>query len=394
MNETGPVAQLDALLDATPRKIWRRWASLGLLAIVAIIAAILLFRFFDGEESPYLAVPIVRGDLKPRLLETSTLQAGNEIVVSAGVPGRVTRIAAAAAGWVDRDQILAMIDSNEVQQALIADRAELQAAQADLERSKTTVSETASRLARFEDVWRRSSGRVPSLGELEAARADTRRAEAERKMASARLRGARRRLAANTERLRLAAVKAPVAGFVEDHHVRPGQHVDVGTPLFTVATETKRMRIEIPLNAVAARVITPGTKAQVLLDQEPKRTITGRVTEVSADNRATIVIANPRRRLRPGMKASVEIALPPRRNVLLVRSSALAFDPASRKSADRGRIFLLADDGSARAVPVVVGAGDGERTEVFGDGLEPGALAIVGWRDPPKDADSTSQEQQ
>ena len=98
-----------------------------------------------------------------------------------------------------------------------------------------------------EDVWRRSGQRVPSLNELEAARADAGRARQQEAAARASLEAARLRIDEGGARLKAAVVRSPIDGYIVSRHVEPGSLVREGTPLFVLASVHDRMTIAVPL---------------------------------------------------------------------------------------------------------------------------------------------------
>src|SRR5690606_19960933 len=91
-------------------------------------------------------------------------------------------------------------------------------------------------------------------------------------------------------------------------------------------------------------------------------------------------VENPDLLLRPGMTATAEIRVAERKDVLLVPNRALRFIPPepSAGEAERGgdRVFVLRD-GIAVRVPVTVGLGNEEHTELAGGELEAGTQVIV-----------------
>lgn len=394
MSDTEHHSPLDALLGATPKRARRHLVSLALLAVAAAVAVALLVRFLAGSQSPYYFGPVEVGDIAPLVSERGAIRASSEIVVKAPFEATVTAVPGLARGRIGAGQVLAQLDAVSVREDLALGQSELAAAQAALSAAQVTVQETSSRLVRFESVWRRSGQRVPSLNEMESARADARRARQEEAVALVRVNAARVRIRHESERLKRAVVRSPIDGYVIARFVEPGRHVQEGMPLFTLAAGLDRLTITIPLTKAQAAALRPGASATVRIDDMPDEVQNATLARLAAGEggqMGVFVLQNPARSVVPGVQATLEIELPARRGVLLVPNAALEFAPNGSVGRERDGIYLLSDDGEPRRVYVATGVSDGKRTEVFGKGVEPGAQVITGWRNPPVGGGSPGQ---
>ncbi|MDB5702198.1 MAG: efflux transporter periplasmic adaptor subunit [Sphingomonadales bacterium] len=376
---------LDALLDAVPRGVMRHWLTLLLLAIAALGALTFFIRFVTGDNTPYYSAPVERGDLVPRVSERGLVRGSGEVAVTAAVGGRVTWITGKSDGDVAKGEILAVLEAGQVASAVAIGRSRVAAARASLEAAQVTAQDAASRLDRFESVWKRSNGRAPALDELEGARVGVRRAALGVEVAQAEVRAAKVQLKDQQTRLASAAVRAPIAGTLVMRQIQLGQTVAENQPLFTIAAGIAPLTIEVPLTAGPGAPIRRGAQAQLRFDALPDVPQSARLTLLRAiPLRTVFTLENPDPRIRPGMAATVEVDLPERRNVLLVPDAALAFEPVDRQEGRQGprreRIYVL-EHGDPRRVYVTVGGSDGKRSEVFANDLEPGDQVIIGWRD-------------
>ncbi|CAN5397566.1 efflux RND transporter periplasmic adaptor subunit [soil metagenome] len=385
MSKADKHSPLDALLDAAPRGVMRHWISLLLLALAALGTVAFFVRFVTGDDSPYYSAPVERGDIVPRVSERGQLCGSGEVTVTAAITGRVTWITSKTDGEVAKGEVLAVLDASQVANAVTLGRSRLVLAQSSLEAAKISAQDAASRLARFENVWKQSGGRAPSLNEIEGARVDTRRAELGVEAAQTEVTAAGLQLKDQQARLANAEVRAPIAGTLVMRQIQAGQNVTENQPLFTIAAGLAPLTIEVPLTARPGALIKAGASAQVRLDALPDVPQSATLTLLGVSPQRTVfTIERPDPRVRPGMTATVEIDLLERRNVLLVPDAALVFEPVDRsadqRAARRERIYVL-DQGDPRRVYVTVGGSDGKRSEVFANGLEPGDRAIIGWRD-------------
>ncbi|MCJ2183429.1 biotin/lipoyl-binding protein, partial [Novosphingobium sp. 1949] len=163
---------LDAFLGATPRRARRQLVSLLVLTLALIAIAALFVRFVTGSDSPYYFAPVETGDIVPRLSEMSTVHGEDELTIRARLDGQLAALDVATGDRVDYGQVLGRIDSRGSDAQLESERAALAAARSQAEAAEGDVRDTATRLARFERVWRESEHRVPSTVEMERARAD------------------------------------------------------------------------------------------------------------------------------------------------------------------------------------------------------------------------------
>ncbi|WP_177198569.1 efflux RND transporter periplasmic adaptor subunit [Novosphingobium sp. CF614] len=391
MTRIEPHTPLDALLGATPRRVLRHWLSLLLLALAGLAALVFFVRFVTGDNSPYYSAPVERGNLVPLISERGIVRGTGEVTAQAMLDGRIAWISGKRDAQVERGELLARIDAREIHRRIAIDRSSLAAAQARLEAAQVAAQSAAARLARFENVWRRSGGRAPSFNEMETARAEGLRTSLALDAARAELKTARLRLEDDKAKAARAEVRAPISGVLVLRQVEPGQWVNEHQPLFTIAAGIAPLTVEVPLTARPAGPIQAGTLARVRLDSMPDKVQSARLSLLkvppppqSAPPRAVFTLERPDPQARPGMAATIEIELPERKNVLLVPDAALAFEPGNPDAPGRrrARVYLLSSDGEPRRVYVVVGGSDGQRTEIFATGIQPGDQIITGWRDP------------
>jgi len=128
-------------------------------------------------------------------------------------------------------------------------------------------------------------------------------------------------------------VIAPFEGRIADLEVVVGQYVSAGTELMTVV-DLDPIKVEVQVLEAQLGLISEGRRAEVAFAAFPGETFVGRIETMnpvvdpdSRTGRVTVVIPNPRNRIRPGMYAEVSLdaeALPDRviipREALLQRS--------------------------------------------------------------------------
>lgn len=367
-----------------------------LLAIAGIGAAAFLIRFVVGDRSPYYTALVERGDFTPTFSARATLGLEGEIVMTAPRDGRVAWVASGSSA-VDRGTTVLRFDDAAARADAALASAQASAAAANLEAAQITAQEISARLERFEGVWRRSGGRAPSLNEMEAARAEFRRAELAREAARAALDAARIRLAKARAGAHASEVRAPIAGTVIRWMVASGQVVRAGQPLLTMAAGKAPLIIDVTLPPGSGNGLPSGATIAVLLDTLPEAPQIARLRRLAsshpggsalsaaARSHAIFALDKPDPRAAPGMSATVTMQLPVRRGVLLVPDAAVSVAPAAASATppgNRGMVLVIDEDGEPRRVDIRLGGSDGKRTEVSGAGLQPGDKIVIGWRAP------------
>lgn len=386
MTEPDEHLHLDAFLGNTPRRRRRHLASVIVLVLAGIAAVLLGQRFLAGQESPYYFAPVIRADLTPLVSEHGTIAGEGQLVIRARLAGPVLAIGVRPGDRVRLGQELARIDPAETGRLRDADAASLTAARAEVQAARVLAAQAQSQLDRFEVVWRKSRGQVPSSNEMAAARAAAASGQASLDAATAREKAARLEAEGSRKAMDGAVIRAPFDGIVAEVSTVAGRRLAAGMPVMTLARTDARLTMALPLSAELSATLKPQSPATVRLDDAPDDPLKAALVAVTANasgTLATFALADPGHRARAGMAATLEIELPVRPDALLVPNAALAFEPYATADRSRARIHLLGKDGAPRRIYVTTGATDGKLTEIFASGVEPGAQVIIGWRNPP-----------
>lgn len=169
---------------------------------------------------------------------------------------------------------------------------------------------------------------------------------------------------------------SPVDGVVGELGAREGMNVAPGTTLFRLnGLSTVWVNLDIPEPLAGA--VRPGAPITAMVPAYPGEKFSGRIAavlpEVNAATRtlkARVELANPGARLKPGMFATVSIALHDARDAVLVPSEALIVTGE--------RAVVIVDRGEGRFEPVTVkpGRDDNGWTEIL-EGIAPGTKVVA-----------------
>ncbi|QDX26237.1 efflux RND transporter periplasmic adaptor subunit [Sphingomonas suaedae] len=427
--------KLDEFLGGKTTPAWRRHAKWIVLTLVVVAVIFGLWRTFGGgEQTGYSSQPVQRGSLTVTVSATGKLAPTNQVQVGSELSGLITRVLVDVNDRVTAGQSLALIDPERLDDAITQARASVSAAQATVAQNQATLTEARSQLARFEEVSRLSGGRVPAKTEMDNARAAVARAAATLRASQAQVTSQQAALRSAVTQRNKAIIRSPVNGVVLARQVEPGQTVaaSFNTPtLFVIAEDLGAMELEVAIDEADVGQVKDGQKATFTVDAFPGETFPATIQRVDVGSNlsaqttsssttsttsaqvvsygATLSVANPEQKLRPGMTATAEIITLQKDNVLLVPNSALRFTPSAggqeaaksggmagalvpsrrrrggenEKSAtiQRGAkqtVYVKGEDGQPRAVEVTTGDTNGQVTEVLSGGLKPGMEVITG----------------
>ncbi|MCP3734930.1 efflux RND transporter periplasmic adaptor subunit [Sphingomonas sp. RP10(2022)] len=425
---------IDDFLGVKPVPAWRRYLKWVFVGIGVVLLALLLKSCFGPKaDAGYATQGVERGDLTVTVSATGKLAPTNQVTVGSQLSGLVTRVVVDVNDRVTAGQPLALIDPQQIDDQIRQQQAQIAANQAQVNQAQATVAESRAQLARLEEVYKLSNGRVPSGTELQAGRADYQRSIAALKVAQANVAAARAALAQNQTQRARAVIRSPVNGVVLARQIDPGATVaaSFNTPtLFVIAEDLSKMKLEVAIDEADVGEVKVGQKANFTVDAFPGRTFPATITRVDLGSNLTVsaasstttttttatgqvvsyaadlTVANPSLQLRPGMTATADIVTSDRQNVLLVPNAALRFKPAAtgaggssggiagsltfrprrdrpERTAKLGRgasqtVYVKDAEGKPQAVQVVTGDSNGTMTEVLGGDLKPGQQVITG----------------
>ena len=413
---------IDAFLGQ-PHQSWgrrrRKWIVLGVIAIALLLLLSRCFR--PAAPLQYATAPVEKHDLIVTISATGNLAPTVQVNVGSEESGLINQVFVHNNDHVVKGQPLAQLDLSRLRDALVQSRATLQAAIASVAQNRATAAQTKANLAREEQVYKLSGGKVPSQTELDTARADYARAIANVAQAEAQVAQARASVSTNQTSLAKGTIYAPVTGVVLSRQVEPGQTVAASftvATLFTIAEDLSKMKLQVKVDEADVGELHAGARATFVVDAYPGQTFPATVTRVDLGANATpqinsagttatatttvvsytaeLAVSNPNQQLKPGMTATATIVTDSVSNVLLVPNAALRFTPPAtakkgifggppedpkNASASRGarqRVWTVGADGTPQPIGVTIGHSNGSLTEVSGRGLHRGLRVITG----------------
>lgn len=286
--------------------------------------------------------------------------------VGAPIAARVVAVHAVPGARVARGEVLVELESPDLGRA----RAAYQSAQARAELARQT-------LARQREL---AAERIAPARRVQEATAETLEAEAALRAAAAELHALGTDPAEaprDPSRAARFALRAPIDGTVIERAAVLGQLADPAVPLVRVGDLRELWLIAHAFERDAVRIV-PGAEARVKLTALPGRELSGKVTLVGSSVEPAsrtipirITVANEDGVLRPGMSATVRVALSDEAGSILAVPAA-----ALQRLADGWVVFLPHGEGSFEVRRVGRGRDLGGEVEVV-SGLSADERVVV-----------------
>jgi RND family efflux transporter MFP subunit len=292
-----------------------------------------------------------------------SVQPLEETVIYARASGYVRKWYADIGDKVTDGQLLAELDTPELDQELDQGRAQLLQAQATLVQSKANRGLSQTNLQRY--VKLAPSG-VVSQADLDQRQAIAQVDEANVSVAQASIAAQQANMRRLTQLKSFARVTAPFGGTVTQRTVEVGSLVTSGNgqPMYKVAAmDPARVFVQVPQDVAGS--VRAGVPAGVTLREYPGRSFPGTVSRAAGELDATtrtmnteIRVPNGDGALLAGMYAQVALTLPSSHRVFEIPATALMSD------AHGSRVAVVDAASKIHFVPVVVERDTGATVEI------------------------------
>ena len=353
-----------------PVKFFRVAVIAVLLIIVALIIGLLprwRQRTALAAETSELAIPSVTvvlptpGKAAGGLLLSAEVKPWIEAPIYARASGYLKRWLTDLGTRVEAGQLLAEIETPELDQELDRSRHQLAESEAALALAKTTSD-------RYTDLLK-----TASVGEQETAEK-----QADFAVKTATVKAARANVRRLEELQSFAHVTAPFAGVITARDVNVGDLIAVGgsKPLFRLA-QTEKLRVLVRVPQTLALAIAPGQTAELRIPERPGRVFTGQVARtagaISPDSRTLLTeleVDNARGEILAGSYGQVKFAEAKGALPLTLPGNTLLF------RAEGPQVGVVLPDGKVELRNVMLGRDFGATVEILG-GVSPTNQVIL-----------------
>jgi len=294
-----------------------------------------------------------RPDDNAKLVLPGSTHAIQETAIYARTNGYVRQWLVDIGAKVEAGQLLAEIETPEIDQELNQARAAFEQASANAELARVTM-------VRWNEMLQKRVVSAQEFDEKKAA-ADARRADLNAAQANVQ----------RLERLQgFQRVVSPFAGIVTARNIDTGALVSAGSngqsgPLFRIA-QTDTLRIYVTVPETDALTIAPEQNASVTFREIPDKTFNAKVVRTAGalDPAARTLLTelqlpNADGRFLPGMYAEIEFALPHDGRTLLVPGNAVMI------RSDGPKVLVVDGKQTIRARSVKLGRDLGDKVEIL-----------------------------
>jgi HlyD family secretion protein len=383
----------------------KKMAKLSPRSIFIVMSLMALLFGCKGDGPAYRTELVSKGDIQQSVTATGTVNAVTTVLVGTQVSGTIKELFVDFNSRVKKGQIIAQIDPSTFESQVQQAKANLLAAQANLDKSNTTLVDTKRTFERNKELFAKNlipkSDLDTSDTNYESAKAQVNSSKASIEQSKASLDIARQNLA-------YTRITSPVDGIVISRNVDVGQTVAASfqTPtLFTIAQDLTKMQIDTNIAESDIGVVKLGQEVDFTVDAYPDITFKGKVWQkrqapITVQNVVTydvvIQVDNRDLKLMPGMTANVSVIIQTRREVIRITNAATRFRFTDRSasagagagagagakagagaSEKKGPAVWVLEDGKPKRVAITPGISDGTYTEIVSGDLKEGQQIIV-----------------
>jgi RND family efflux transporter MFP subunit len=254
--------------------------------------------------------------------------------------------------------------------------AELNSSQLDLELERTKSEVQEARVLFEKEERERKRFNMLSKSKSVAAH-EFEREVSEAESAKFRMRRLENQIKLLEDRISKKTVRAPYDGFVVQEYVHRGMWVQIGGRVVRMA-RLQPIYVTVPLPQQYLSRIRTGEEALVQVYERANTTLSGKISAIirrgdsaSRTFRVKVALPNPDNILNPGMLAYVTLRAGDDRRVLTVSKDAVVITP------DQKRLVFVVEDGKVQPVPVTTGNASESSVEVNGKGLKEGQAVVT-----------------
>jgi len=353
----------------------KKLIGVALLAAVAVFAAMRVHTAYQkqqaaaaggrrGSAERIVSVGIAQarqGLVREEILLTGSLRPKEQVEVIAKATGRVVKLAFELGDPVRKGELIAELESDELEQQVNRASAAMAVARAFSQQRRAQLENSKADLDRANLLLK--EGLIPRQ-EYDSRRTAYEVVEAQLLLAQAQELEAQAQLSELKIRLSQSKIYAPMAGHVARRHVDVGALVSPSTPIITLVNlATLVTMANVPEREVGK--LRVGNKATIEVDAFGDKEFAGHVARIApvldvSTRSATVEveISNPDGRLRAEMFARVVLDLGTTRPAVLIPREALVY-----RGQQAG--VYLSQSGSPVFTPVDTGLGVDNEIEVL-----------------------------
>ncbi|HSV95859.1 MAG TPA: efflux RND transporter periplasmic adaptor subunit [Spirochaetota bacterium] len=301
----------------------------------AALSVLLIYLIIRGCAGPsdvvYRFAKVTKGDVIKTVSVTGTLDVLNSYRVMSKINGVVNRVLVNFNQVVGKGQLLATVDSTEIDQEMSRVLAQLERARLDLSGAKADIDTK-------KDLYKENL----------ISRKDLEQAELNYKKIAAQYRQFHVEYEIALRNKSYARIVSPASGVVISMDIKPMDVVSVNKPLFVIVEDLRKMYLTINVDESDIGKIAKGQSVTFTVSAFPGSVFAGKIDQVRLNPttqqgivvyQAIVICDNSEMKLKPGMTATATVVVGKKENVLRVHNEAFIVSPVETRG-DFDRQFV------------------------------------------------------
>ena len=326
------------------------------------------------------AVAIETGPIKYETIQeikefTGTIYPSYQYIIAPKISGRLEKITKRIGDFVKENEVIAIIDDAEYQQALLEARANLRISEASLAQANSQLVLAEIELNQIRSLIEKG---YKSQTELESANATYISAQSQVDLAEAQIEQKKAALQLAEIRLSYTVLKASQPGFIAERFSDEGSLLTSNSPIVSIVGINTVIINSNLIEKIYGR-IKVGQNAEIKTDAYPEELFFGNVTRIapvlnenSRMAEMEIEVENNSLTLKPGMFCKINIILTEKNNAQTVPNKAIVSE-----NGKTGIFIVQENETVARYIPVQTGITTEDRTEIIDPEIK-GMVITVG----------------
>lgn len=375
--------KIDRRPGTAPPRRRRRLVRYALVLALILILAVVALRLTGPQAVETTTVTTAYPSQNYTLLNaTGYVVPQRKAAVASKAQGRLEWLGVLEGSRVKKDEIIARLESRDVEAQLAQASAQVKVAQANRELQVAELKEAETSLRRSESLL---APQAISRAQFEADQARYNKAKAQINSTTAAITSAQANAKAAEVAVAQTVIRAPFDGVVLEKHANVGDNItpfssaaDTKGAVVTIADmETLEVEADVAESNIAR--IAADQPCEIVLDALPEVRLAGQVSRIvpTVDRSKATVLVKVRfvdrdPRVLPDMSAKVAFLSKP--VPAQDRKPVVAVQPAAVVERDGRKVVFVVKDGTASERPVTTGATLGELVAITG--VAPGDVLV------------------
>lgn len=312
--------------------------------------------------------PVKKSEIRDLGNFAGSLVPKSQYMVAPKVAGRLEKLMVNIGDWIERDQLIAVLDDEEYSQQVRQAEADLQVAKANLEESKSSLDVAKRELERVQELHKKG---ISADSELDSIKGAYSTQEARYKVAQAQVSYSQAALEAAKVRLSYTKIRASWEKganrrVVGERMVDEGAMLTPNAPILSIL-EINPLLAVIHITDKDYIRVKKGQTAVISTDALPGQTVSGEIVriapllkETSREARVEIEVPNSEGLLKPGMFINVQIEFEILNNATVIPVSSVV-----KRDNQQGVFLVDMENKIAKFVPVKIGISNSELAEII-----------------------------